>query len=140
MQGYCREQADLSRGDDQKGFFNTGDIAKWNENNLLEIIGRADRMVKVGGIRVELDHLEIKLKELDLPIWHVVGRENLIYVLVHIGVCQDEIIQALKEVVDIPIPYIHILEFDKDEIPRTENGKVALKKTLEICDKIFGEA
>lgn len=44
--------------------FRTGDIAEWSGNGVLLILGRADRMVKVNGQRVEPAELETTLTRL----------------------------------------------------------------------------
>jgi enterobactin synthetase component F len=41
--------------------FRTGDMVRWNENGLLEFIGRADDQVKVNGRRIELGEIETAL-------------------------------------------------------------------------------
>lgn len=40
---------------DGRNMFNTGDLARWNENGELEHLGRQDDQVKIKGVRVELD-------------------------------------------------------------------------------------
>ncbi|MCW3475928.1 AMP-binding protein [Limobrevibacterium gyesilva] len=42
--------------------FRTGDLGRWRPDGLLEHLGRADQMVKLGGQRVELPAVEAALK------------------------------------------------------------------------------
>lgn len=44
--------------------FRTGDLGRWRVDGLLEHLGRADQMVKLGGVRVELPAVEAALKAL----------------------------------------------------------------------------
>ncbi len=41
-----------------KVVFRTGDLVRWNNDGLLEYIGRADQLVKVNGYRVSLEEVE----------------------------------------------------------------------------------
>ncbi|MFT7503784.1 MAG: acyl-CoA synthetase (AMP-forming)/AMP-acid ligase II [Gammaproteobacteria bacterium] len=62
MMGYANSGDDLARGHE----FNelpTGDLARWNNAGLLEIVGRANRIVKVHGLRTDLDQLEADLAQ-----------------------------------------------------------------------------
>ena len=45
--------------------FHTGDLARWNEDGLLEYVGRIDHLVKIDGMRISLDEIEACL--LDIP-------------------------------------------------------------------------
>jgi hypothetical protein len=60
MMGYATCGDDLARGHDFDEL-PTGDLARFNDAGLLEIVGRANRIVKVRGLRTDLDQLETDL-------------------------------------------------------------------------------
>lgn len=43
--------------------FRTGDVARWRPDGLLELGGRRDRLVKLGGVRIDLGHVEQVLRD-----------------------------------------------------------------------------
>ena len=38
--------------------YKTGDIAKWDENGIINFVGRNDNQIKINGHRVELNEIE----------------------------------------------------------------------------------
>lgn len=58
MMGYAESSADLSRGDELGGVLSTGDTGWLSVDGHLTITGRAKRMGKVYGLRVNLDEIE----------------------------------------------------------------------------------
>lgn len=61
MMGYAHGPADLARPNEQQGVLLTGDIAVRGADGLLRIVGRSARMVKIYGLRVNLDEVEQRL-------------------------------------------------------------------------------
>jgi non-ribosomal peptide synthetase-like protein len=45
--------------------YKTGDLAKWNENNEIEFLGRIDTQIKIRGYRVELSEIESQILQAD---------------------------------------------------------------------------
>lgn len=56
--GYAERKEDLLRGDDFKGIYHTGDLAKRDEDGCYYIVGRRSRFIKLLSYRVSLDQTE----------------------------------------------------------------------------------
>jgi acyl-coenzyme A synthetase/AMP-(fatty) acid ligase len=114
---------------DAEGYFMTGDrVGVCNDGRSFDLYGRADRVVKVGGNRVDLGAVEEKLKThtgvMDVYVFQVAvqsGRENEIAALM----IYDGTLKSLKETMretlsPFEIPR-HILKVTA--IPSTGTGK-----------------
>lgn len=56
-------------GNDQRRFYMTGDLARWNWAGELIFVGRKDSMVKLRGLKIEISRIEAKLIELVPSTW-----------------------------------------------------------------------
>lgn len=61
--GYSVCRDDLSKGDEWKGTYLTGDIARRDKDGFYFIVGRKSRFLKLYGLRVNLDQTERIIKE-----------------------------------------------------------------------------
>ena len=52
-------------GNTNQRLYKTGDIARYNEDGYIEILGRADDQVKIRGFRIELSEVEANLTRID---------------------------------------------------------------------------
>jgi acyl-coenzyme A synthetase/AMP-(fatty) acid ligase len=123
MMGYAMEAADLAAPDGQGGTLMTGDLAVRGPDGLLRITGRAARILKIYGLRVNLEEVEQRLQSLG-----------------HAAACfgvDDELRIALEGDVDeaavrqqvvalFSLPPRGIVARRVAAIPRTPAGKVRL--------------
>ena len=66
--GYAQNYKDLKKGDENKKFINTGDIAYYDKDNFFFIVGRKKRMTKIYGHSVNLDEVEMIIEKLGFKI------------------------------------------------------------------------
>ncbi|HEX4514372.1 MAG TPA: AMP-binding protein, partial [Polyangiaceae bacterium] len=102
-------------------FYRTGDRVRARDDGELEWIGRLDRQVKVGGVRVEPEEIEARLREDDRVIDVAVAGKPLRAFVVARGEL-DAIRATLAERVPkwlVPASFVGM-----DALPRTATGKV----------------
>ena len=63
MLGYAERQKDLKSGDELGGVLRTGDIGYLDDEGFLFLTGRSKRIAKVFGLRINLDEVELMLRE-----------------------------------------------------------------------------
>lgn len=81
MMGYALAAADLAQGDVMGGRLATGDVAVRGTDGLLRIVGRASRIIKVYGLRVNADEVEQRLAAGGQEAW-CFGSDDTLRVLI----------------------------------------------------------
>jgi long-chain acyl-CoA synthetase len=66
--GYCESPNDLIKGNEKNGVLKTGDLAHIDKDGFFFIEGRKVRIAKVFGIRISLDELEEKIKDIGYDV------------------------------------------------------------------------
>lgn len=101
--------------------YKTGDYGKWNENGELEFLGRCDDQIKKNGIRIELEEIEMKIKEItDINDCSILFEDDLLYCFTTPNTNID-----IKKILQTKLPKYMIPSFyyTLNEIPLTVNGK-----------------
>lgn len=117
----------------------TGDIVKWRTDGALHFSGRKDEQVKIRGHRIELGEIENVLQQYTSGLQLVVtvqedtnkNKRLIGYWVNDIQLDKEELIKFAKS--KLPDYMVPVIWIPIDELPITENGKVA-KKRLPVPD------
>lgn len=120
MMGYAQGAADLARGDELGGVLMTGDLASRNEAGVLSITGRASRMIKLFGTRVNLDDIDAQLARMDVPGVSF-GQDDQLRVLVEAG--DPETVRAAL-IAAFSFPPRGLMVKAVASLPRASSGKL----------------
>ena len=112
--------------------YRTGDLVRWNEEGLLEYIGRIDNQVKLHGFRIELEEIGNKISHCPgvTSAVAVIHKQGNIEVLVAYYTSEgNKELPAIQETLTAELPsYMmpsRIIRIDK--MPLTPNGKIDVK-------------
>lgn len=119
--------------------YRTGDLAMYNEDNEIVILGRLDRQVKINGNRIELDEVSSVIREIKECINAEVeliqdGKRNYLVAFVVVNkdemtcmqVWNDFLMSKLPKYM-LPQKYIFV-----EKIPLTDRGKIDRKRLKDI--------
>jgi len=137
MMGYAMKFSDLVKGDETGGRLLTGDLGFLDDAGFLTITGRADRMVKLAGLRINLDDI-LKVLQVHANCATLKHDEKLIvFYEVETGIITETTVEedlklALNNFVTLPL---NLVIFKKVEaLPVNDRGKIdnrALKLYLQ---------
>ncbi|WP_430412118.1 amino acid adenylation domain-containing protein [Kordia sp.] len=127
----------------QKGqtMYNTGDIAKWHPNGMLEIVGRKDFQVKIRGFRVEIGEVESKFLSLpyitEVAVLERIDEQGINHLVAFVVQNDERTEKQLRKDIAKKLPEYMVPTYliTLDEIPLNTNGKVDRKVLLENFGK-----
>ena len=121
MLGYATGPSDLALGRTTTQL-RTGDLGQLGPDGLYEVTGRSSRNVKVLGHRVDLDHVERRLRDAGRDV-RVAGRDGLLAVTVlGEGVDQGAVRRAASAAAHVPLGAVRVVEVTGH--PTLPGGKV----------------
>jgi amino acid adenylation domain-containing protein len=113
----------------------TGDLARYGSDGTLELLGRADLQVKIGGARIELGEVEVALRELPEVVSAVVAARRVngvpalvAYLVPEAGADLDAAGLRRRLATRLPAYMVPKLIVPLEKIPLTPNGKVDRKR------------
>ena len=130
-------------GDAGSRLYRTGDLVRYNDQGLIQFVGRMDHQVKIRGFRIELGEIEWALSQHplvqscivmvreDLEVYGIKGKVLIAYLITeketpHDSVLREFLAERLPEYM-VPVGFLAMEGF-----PTTPNGKVDRKVLLEM--------
>lgn len=123
--GYAICKEDLIKGDENKGFLLTGDIAYRDSQGYYFITGRMKRFLKIFGLRIGLDEVEHLVKSTFDTDCVCNGSDDMLKVMITNSNLVADIQNFIVEKTKLFHKNFEVIVVD--EIPRNEAGKVILK-------------
>jgi acyl carrier protein len=120
--------------------YRTGDLVRYNNDGIIEYLGRIDNQVKVRGFRIELGEIEEVLLENQLieeAVVQIINKEDINHIVAYVISEENNIEEKLLKYCSTKLPnYMlpsRIISIDK--LPININGKLD-KKLLPIPDSL----
>ena len=121
MMGYAFSADDLLVGDQNRGVLKTGDMGSLDEDGYLTITGRANRMGKVFGWRINLDELEKAVEEFGCAA--VLQKDESI-IIASLAGTEPDLVAVKKLIADRFTLPLHVFSFKQvKNIPKTRRNK-----------------
>lgn len=145
--GYWRMPEKTAEDFTNDGFFNTGDMARIDDDGYVSIVGRAKDVVITGGLNVYPKEIELFIDDLPgvqesavIGVSHPDFGEGVVAVVVAkagAGLREADIVRACKaELADFKVPKRVVFV---DELPRNTMAKVQKNLLREQCKTLFEE-
>ena len=134
MMGYAESPADLALGATLTEL-RTGDLAVQHDDGLYEIVGRANRIAKLFGTRLDLDHAERLLDEQGIEA-RVVADQHTLHVFVR-AAADSAVAERVSQLVRAEhcLPPHAVRVHHLDAFPVTGTGKPDHAKLLELAGR-----
>lgn len=125
MLGYAETIEGLALGDQLHGSLPTGDLGMMDRDGFLTITGRIRRIVKIAGLRVNLDEIEAEARRICPAV--AVERSNGLVVFAETGSEKDvaELRSKLQESARVPPTLMKVRMIAR--LPTMPNGKIDLQ-------------
>lgn len=124
--GYATCADELNNGDELKGIYLTGDIARKDKDGYFYIVGRKKRFLKLYGLRVSLDQSEKIINEHFGIVCACVGNDQLMSIYITDEKLKDAVLLLISEKTGLMAKSFEIKVIDA--IPRFESGKIDYRK------------
>lgn len=123
--GYAMNYLDLEKGDRNKGKLFTGDLAEKDKDEFYFITGRLKRISKIFGIRINLDEVEMLIKNIGFES-ACTGNDTKLKIFFEKGFNKSELTDRISKLIGIHKSGIYLEKISK--IPRNQTGKILYKE------------
>ncbi len=124
--GYAENLTDLQKEDERKGILLTGDIVKRDIDGFYFIIGRKNRFLKIFGLRISLDELELFIKnEFNLDCF-INGSDESLNIYVNQQNLEEKIKLFISKKINLHHQVVNVQYVS--ELPRSKSGKIMLNQ------------
>jgi acyl-CoA synthetase (AMP-forming)/AMP-acid ligase II len=130
MLGYAETPADLGLGRTVHEL-RTGDLGRGTPEGLYEVTGRRNRLVKLFGLRIDLQQVE-RVLEAEGVTAACAGDDRRLVVVVTGGAASDDVRRMVTAHVGLPPTAVHVELVD--DLPRLPNGKTDVQALLGLPD------
>jgi acyl-coenzyme A synthetase/AMP-(fatty) acid ligase len=127
--GYSQNFEDLNLGDKNKQKLKTGDLAFFDKDKFLFLVGRKKRIVKIFGTRFDLNEIEKKMEQNGLAV-ACKGLDDKLGVYFIKKLKMDKVLNKLVEITGQNKIAFNLIALNK--FPRTFSGKINYTKLKNI--------
>jgi long-chain acyl-CoA synthetase len=124
--GYAYDPNDLIKGDDNHGVMYTGDLALRDADGCYFIVGRLKRFLKIFGLRIGLDEVELMVKSEFKTDCVCLGNDEMLIVNITNVNITDKVATFIEKKTHLFHKNIKVMVVDS--IERNDAGKVILHK------------
>ena len=126
--GYAACAEDLLKGDENHGVMHTGDLARRDADGCYFIVGRLKRFLKIFGLRIGLDEVELMIKSEFNTDCYCSGTDEMLNISVTNAAVADEIATFVEE--KTHLFHKNIVVKTVKSILRNEAGKITINNEL----------
>jgi fatty-acyl-CoA synthase len=146
--GYFQNPVETARAQLPDGFFNTGDLGRFDEAGRFLFHARLKEVLKSGGINVSpLEVEQLLTQHPDVKDAHVVGMPDKVlgelivaFVQTDGPVSEDSLRSFVKErAASFKVPH-HVLVRTEEQLPRLASGKIARHQLVQEAIRELGAA
>lgn len=132
--GYANAINDFRSGDTNGGILRTGDLGYFDNNGYYYVTGRKNRLCKILGHRVNLDEIEVYLRQLGYDIYVIEVNEKVYLCSTN----EEKKASCLKQAGNfLQLNYRALKYVTVKEFPRNEAGKIQYSLLKQSLPKVL---